>query len=72
MAGRICDRLKARYGEASVYMDIDIRGGRDFRIDIHTALELANVLIVVIGPKWLGPRRDEHERIADDHDLVRI
>jgi len=72
MAGRICDRLKARYGEASVYMDIDIRGGRDFRIDIHTALELANVLIIVIGPKWLGPHSDDHERIADDHDFVRI
>ena len=73
MAGRICDRLKARYGEATVYMDIDnVPPGIDFRLDVHAALDQADVLIVVIGQKWLGVRRDGHDRIADDHDFVRI
>ena len=72
MAGRICDQLKARYGDASVYMDIDnIPLGTDFRDHIHTALDQADVLIVVVGPKWLGARRNGSNRIMDDYDPVR-
>ena len=72
MAGRICDQLKARYGDASVYMDIDnIPLGIDFRDHIHAALDQADVLIVVVGPKWLGTRRNANNRIMEEHDPVR-
>jgi hypothetical protein len=71
MAGRICDQLKLRYGNASVYMDIDnVPLGIDFREHIHQALDQANVLIVVVGPKWIGDH-DGQSRIAEDSDFVR-
>jgi hypothetical protein len=72
MAGRICDQLKARFGENSVYMDIDnIPVGIDFWEHINTALDQAEVLIAVVGPKWLGTRRNGRPRIMEDHDFVR-
>ena len=58
MAGRICDQLKARYGNDSVYMDIDnIPVGVDFREHIYAALDQTDVLVAIVGPKWLGTRR---------------
>ena len=40
MAGRIFDRLSTRYGEAAVFMDIDvIPFGTDFRRHIGQALQ---------------------------------
>jgi hypothetical protein len=72
MAGRICDQLKARFGNDSVYMDIDsIPPGIDFRDHIYAALDQADVLLVIVGPKWLGTRRGGRHRITEDHDLVR-
>ncbi len=72
MAGRICDQLKARFGDDSVYMDIDnIPLGTDFRDHINAALDQVEVLVAVVGPKWLGPRRDGRPRILDPHDFVR-
>src|SRR6266545_20510 len=72
MAGRICDHLKTRYGNDSVYMDIDnIPLGIDFRDHIYAALDQADVLVVIVGPKWIGEHREGHPRIAEDHDLVR-
>lgn len=73
MAGRICDQLKGRYGDDSVYMDIDnIPLGIDFRDHIYSALDQADVLVVIVGPRWLGTRRGGRSRIMHDRDLVRV
>ena len=59
ITGRIFDRLIDRYGEESVFMDIDrIPFGTDFRHHIQDALRDADILLAVIGPTWLGKTAD--------------
>ena len=53
-------------------MDFKIPFGTDFRKRIRDALRESDVLIVVIGPKWLGPGRRGRVRIHDQTDQVRI
>jgi hypothetical protein len=72
-AGRIFDRLVDRYGEASVFMDIDrIPFGTDFRHHIQDVLRDANILLAVVGPAWLGLKAEGASRIQDDADPVRV
>jgi len=73
IAGRIYDRLSAHYGDESVFMDIDkIPVGTDFRQYIRNELRQADVLLAIIGPRWLGPRDDGSNRIGERADPVRI
>jgi PQQ-dependent catabolism-associated CXXCW motif protein len=73
ITGRIRDRLSQHYGEESVFMDIDsIPLGIDFRRQIQDALLDNELLIAVVGPKWLGPTEDGRLRIHDEADPVRI
>ena len=73
MSGRIFDRLVMHFGKNAVFMDVDnIPFGIDFRQHINKALEETDILIVVIGPKWLGGDRRGHARITDASDPVRI
>jgi hypothetical protein len=72
-ARSIFDRLAAHYGRDSVFMDIDsIPIGIDFREHIDKALLESDVLIAIVGPKWLGPRDSGATRINDEDDPVRI
>jgi hypothetical protein len=55
IAGRIRDRLALRYGDDAVFTDIDnIPFGKDFRVHIREAVLKSNVLLVIIGDRWLG------------------
>ena len=73
ITGRIFDRLVDRYGEESVFMDIDrIPFGTDFRHHIQDALRDADVLLAVIGPTWLGKTPDGRVRIMDEADPVKV
>src|SRR5262245_1515202 len=73
ITGRIFDRLIDRYGEESVFMDIDrIPFGTDFRRHIQDALRDADIVLAVIGPTWLGKTPDGRTRILDDADPVRV
>lgn len=73
ITGRIFDRLASYYGRESVFRDIDnIRPGIDFREQISDALQRTDVLLVVVGPKWLGRAKGSAARIDDEADLVRI
>ena len=73
IAGRIRDRLANHFGENSVFMDIDsIPIGIDFRKHIRDTLARSDILIAVIGPKWLGHGKGGHMRISDETDPVRI
>jgi hypothetical protein len=72
IAGRIFDRLAAHYGKASVFMDIDnIPFGADFRAHIRAVLQETQVLIVVIGPHWLGTDASGAVRMNQESDPVR-
>jgi uncharacterized protein (TIGR02594 family) len=73
ITGRIFDRLVSRYGKGAVFRDIDnIPAGVDFRTYIDEALSKSDVLLVVVGPKWLGATKDGRNRLDDENDLVRI
>src|SRR5262245_40169787 len=53
-AGRIYDRLTERFGSERVYRDIDaIEAGEDFVAAIRRTLADADVLLALIGPRWL-------------------
>lgn len=73
IAGRIRDRIAVRYGEESVFMDIDsIPFGRDFRTHVMEALMNNDIVLAIIGPKWQGAARGTLARIFDETDPVRI
>jgi TIR domain len=73
IAGRIRDRLAARYGEDAIFMDIDnIPFGKDFRVHLSEAIVQSDILLVIVGQRWLGAGRGGAKRIDDETDLVRL
>ena len=73
IAGRIRDKLATHFGEDSVFMDIDsIPFGIDFRDHIKQALAENDILVAVIGLKWLGATKGGRLRITEETDPVRI
>lgn len=73
ISGRIFDRLTDHYGSDSVFMDIDnIPFGTDFRSYIQTAMAQSDLVVAVIGPRWLGPTADGSTRIAENTDPIRV
>ncbi len=73
VAGRIFDRLVARYGHESIFMDVDhIPFGIDFRDHIRDSLLAGDVLLAIVGGRWLGPRTGERTRMHDPNDPVRV
>jgi hypothetical protein len=73
IAGRLYDRLQAKFGKENVFMDFDsIPPGVDFREQIKQTIERSNVVIAVIGPHWLGEQSDGSRRIDDPTDFVRL
>jgi hypothetical protein len=53
-AGRLCDRLSARFGHARVFMDLqDIAPGQNFARSIDDTIAACKCVVVVIGPRWL-------------------
>jgi hypothetical protein len=55
ITGRIFDRLAAHYGRDSVFRDIDsIPPGADFRQHINRVLDESDMLLAIVGPRWLG------------------
>ena len=72
-AGRVHDRIVSRYGEQSVFIDVDnIPFGKDFRVHIQQELAKADAILVIVGPKWLGLAKGGHSRIMEATDPVRI
>jgi hypothetical protein len=73
IAGRVFDHLEAQYGKGRVFMDIDsIPYGLDFREHIRNTLDRCDILVVVIGPRWLETNEEGHARILAETDWVRI
>ena len=67
-AGRLFDRLTARFGEDRVFMDVDTLGPSDhFATRIEKAIATADVMLVLIGPTWVG----QTDRLARPDDFIR-
>jgi len=74
VAGRIYDRLVEHFGESSVYRDVDaVPLGINFSEHIGKAVADCDVLLAVIGPKWMTVTSEDGKRRLDDPaDYVRI
>jgi TIR domain-containing protein len=74
LSGRLADRLVNQFGEDRVFLDIDaIDPGLDFRVVLRQAIDTCDVVIVVIGPRWLEARdSDGSRRLDDPDDYVRL
>ncbi len=72
ITGRIFDRLAAHFGRESVFRDIDdIPPGVDFRKHISAILDQSDIVLAIVGPRWVGPARGP-SRLANAADPVRI
>ena len=73
-AGRLFDRLAERFGRGNVYRDIDtIAAGEDFVEAVRKKINRSDVLLALIGPRWLTAVDEAgRRRLADENDLVRV
>jgi hypothetical protein len=71
-AGRLYDRLVACYGEAAIFMDYyDLAPGADFPKAIDSDLAQSDVVLAVIGPRWIDARNaDGSLRLGHQGDFV--
>jgi hypothetical protein len=68
-AGRLSDRLVARFGNDHVFMDVqDIEPGQNYAASIEATLARCTHLLAVVGPRWLEILK---ARGAAGEDLVR-
>jgi hypothetical protein len=74
VTGRIYDRLVGHFGTDNVFKDVDsIPLGVDFRTHISGAVELCDVVLTIIGPRWLSAQDSAGARRLDDPcDFVRL
>jgi hypothetical protein len=72
--GRIYDHLARKFGANNVFKDVDsIPAGSDFRGVIKEAVSACDVVLVIIGPRWLDAKDKAGQRRLDDpEDFVRI
>lgn len=74
-AARVRDGLAAKFGKANVFMDVDnLLAGQRFDIKLAEALDACDVLIAVMGERWMGILRERTAAIEADpneRDYVR-
>ena len=73
-AGRLYDRLEARFGKNRVFMDVDtIEPGEDFVKVIEQKIAACHALIAVIGKSWVSALDDGGVRRLDNpEDYVHL
>jgi hypothetical protein len=73
IAMRIRDRLAPRYGEESIFTDIDsIPIGSDFLKHINNELATCDALLAIVGPRWLDGGHEAGRGLTEETDYVRI
>jgi WD40 repeat protein len=73
-AGWLFDRLASHFGRDQVFKDVDsIEPGDDFVERITSAVESCDVLLALIGDRWLAiTNPDGQRRLDDPDDFVRL
>jgi hypothetical protein len=72
-AGRLEEALERVFGHGTVFRDMrDIAAGENFADAIKSCLSTARVVLVLIGPRWMGPTPEGGRRIDGDDDFVRL
>ena len=70
-AARVRDALAARFGKASLFMDIDsLSAGQRFEAELAKALTSCDVFIAIIGPRWMDLLRSKSQ-MSGLRDFVR-
>jgi hypothetical protein len=74
MAGWLLERLTKAFGKGKVFKDFEsLRPGDDFVEEITNAIASCEVVLVLIGDRWLTTKDDNGQRRIDDpRDLVRL
>lgn len=71
-AGRLFDLLATRFGARNVFHDVTaIAPGLDFERQVEAAIATSDVMLVVIGPRWIDIDADSGRRIDRADDPVR-
>ena len=74
-ASQLNEALSARFGADRVFFDVaGIRSGENYVEVINGRIEQSDVVIVVIGPRWLSimEQRDRRSLLESRDDFVRI
>lgn len=72
-AGRLLDRLAQTFGREQLFMDVDnLEAGVDFVAELDRQVAKCDVMLVLIGPRWLDARSEKGRRLDDASDFVRI
>jgi len=73
-AGRIHDTLASAFGSDSVFIDVDdIKPGVDFVSTIEERIAGCDVMLALIGHRWLDSQdASGHRRLDDPADFVRV
>jgi len=73
-AGRLFDRLRARFGTDSVFIDVaGIEAGVDFVDALEKAVGSCDVLLAIIGREWVtSADRKGRRRLDDPGDFLRL
>jgi TIR domain len=73
-ARSICQRLERTFGKRKVFIDVDsIRPGEDYQSVLKNDLEKCNIMLVVIGPRWLELLRSSRPTDNEtSQDYVRL
>ena len=73
VTGRLYDRLVARFGREQVFKDVDsIPLGVDFRTHLQEVVSACDVVVAVIGERWVSVGEGGSRRLDDTKDFVRI
>jgi hypothetical protein len=73
VTGRIHDQLRSRFGDESVFRDVDsIPSGLNFRERLERAVSECDVLLVLIGERWLQADESGKRRLDNSDDYVRM
>lgn len=74
VTGRIYDRLVATFGHECVLKDVDsIPLGVDFRTHLNDMVAGCDLLVAIVGDRWLtSTGADGRRRLDDPKDFVRI
>ena len=69
----LSDSLGEHFGSHLVFRDVDTMGpGVDFPTAIAEAVNECDVLLALIGEKWLTAELHGHRRLDDENDYVRL
>lgn len=73
-AGRIYDRLGSHFGYDNIFMDVDmIEPGVDFVDVINDAIKTSDVVMILIGKRWMNAADSQGNRRLDKpEDFVRL